>query len=99
LLSIHSSTPECLQPAIHAHPGFTLLFPLFGAAALASLLPLLLYLSFRAEFAALHPAYPPHYVFLVRRLLRALSGSKQLKVGGRYSAGQEEGGGVGGAGG
>jgi hypothetical protein len=69
-----------VQAAFHVHPILIVSFPLFGATALLLLLPPILYLSFRSEFGALHPAWPPHYVFLVRRLLRALSGSKQLKV-------------------
>jgi hypothetical protein len=69
-----------LQVEIHVHPVLIGVFPLFGAAALLLLLPPILYLSFRQEFGALHPMWPPHYLFLVRRLLRALSGNKQLKV-------------------
>lgn len=71
---------HALQHAIHAHPAFTVLFPLSGATALALLLPPILYLSFASEFAGLHPAWPPHYIFLARRLMRALSSSGQLKV-------------------
>ena len=76
------------QHALHAHPGFTVLYPLLGVSTLALLLPLLLFLSFRAEFAGLHPAWPPHYAFLARRMLRALAAnSAQLKVGGRCGRG------------
>ncbi|KAI3431679.1 hypothetical protein D9Q98_004725 [Chlorella vulgaris] len=71
---------HALQVEIHVHPVLIGVFPLFGAAALLLLLPPILYLSFRQEFGALHPMWPPHYLFLVRRLLRALSGNKQLKV-------------------
>ncbi len=58
-----------------------MLFPLFAAAALAALLPLMMFLSFRREFAALHPAWPPHYLFLARRVFGALVRNNQLKVG------------------
>lgn len=65
---------------LRVHPGLMALFPLFAAACLAALLPPLMYLSFRSEFQGLHPAWPPHYAFLARRLLRALGSSGQLKV-------------------
>lgn len=75
----------CTQHAIHVHHTLIMLFPLFGAAGLALLLPPILYLGFASEFASLHPLWPPHYLFLARRLLRALSSSGQLKVGWRVS--------------
>lgn len=34
----------------------------------------------RSEFGALHPLWPPHFLFLARRLLRALNSNGQLKV-------------------
>lgn len=68
------------QVFIHIHPTLTVVFPLCGAAALASLLPPILYLSFAGEFSGLHPAWPPHYLFLSKRLLRALSANGRLKV-------------------
>lgn len=71
---------HALQHAIHVHHTLIMLFPLFGAAGLALLLPPILYLGFASEFASLHPLWPPHYLFLARRLLRALSSSGQLKV-------------------
>ncbi|KAL4440034.1 hypothetical protein ABPG75_003035 [Micractinium tetrahymenae] len=71
---------HALQHAVHVHHSLTALFPLFGAGGLALLLPPILYLSFASEFAGLHPLWPPHYLFLTRRLLRALSSSGQLKV-------------------
>lgn len=58
-----------------------MLFPLFAAAALAALLPLMMFLSFRREFAALHPAWPPHYLFLAQRVFGALVRNNQMKVG------------------
>ncbi|PRW33202.1 NADH dehydrogenase subunit 6 [Chlorella sorokiniana] len=71
---------HALQPAIHVHPALAVLFPLFAAAALAALLPLMMFLSFRQEFAALHPAWPPHYLFLARRVFGALVRNNQMKV-------------------
>lgn len=62
------------------HPALAALFPLFAAASLLLVLPPVMYLSFRQEFGTLHPAWPPHFIFLVRRLLRAFGSSKQLKV-------------------
>ncbi|KAL4423455.1 hypothetical protein ABPG77_005407 [Micractinium sp. CCAP 211/92] len=71
---------HALQHAVHVHHSLTMLFPLFGAAGLALLLPPILYLGLASEFGGLHPLWPPHYVFLSRRLLRALQNSGQLKV-------------------
>lgn len=80
--SADPSTPlSCMQHAVHVHHSLTMLFPLFGAAGLALLLPPILYLGLASEFGGLHPLWPPHYVFLSRRLLRALQNSRQLKVG------------------
>lgn len=80
------SLPPSPQPAIHVHPALAVLFPLFAAAALAALLPLMMFLSFRREFAALHPAWPPHYLFLARRVFGALVRNNQMKVGVKASA-------------
>lgn len=74
-----TSAPRA-QPVLRVHPVLMALFPLFAATCLALLLPPLVYLSFRSEFVGLHPAWPPHFAFLARRLLRALGSGGQLKV-------------------
>ena len=45
----------------------------------------MMFLSFRREFAAMHPAWPPHYLFLARRVFGALVRNNQLKVGGQVA--------------
>lgn len=73
-LAIHQ-----LVELIHNFPPATILLPLTAIAGLTAAFPLIMFMSYQNEFGNMNPLYPPHYLFLARRVLAALR-ANDLKV-------------------
>lgn len=68
-----------VEEHLHAYPGLIVAYPLIGMGTLVLLVPLIVFLSFQTEFQGLSPLWPPHFLFLLRRLVGA-SQQNNLKV-------------------
>ena len=68
-----------VQDHLDAYPALVVAYPLLGMGSLLLLVPLIVFLSFHREFEGLSPLYPPHFLFLLRRIAGA-SQQNNMKV-------------------
>lgn len=68
-----------IQTHIAKQPLVVLLFPPLAMGSIALVIPLMMFISYQADFPGMNPANPAHFLHISRRCYRAL-GSNNLKV-------------------